>query len=80
MGYNLSHLRFKYIHPLLGGGGGGGWGLCYINHIAMCQPKGCGFFSISVLTGLDVAYFGLEYGMVFEGTTGYEYIYHCSSK
>ena len=32
-------------------------------------------------TGIDFAYFGLESGMVLEGTTGvYERIYHFSSK
>ena len=65
MGYNLKHLRCKYTNPP-----GGGEGLPYISHIAMCQ--GWGFFSISVLTGLEFAYFGLESGMVFEGTMGYE--------
>ena len=79
MGYNLSHLRFKYTHPP-GGGGGGGEGLPYISHIGTCHPKGWGLLSISVLTGLHFAYFGLESGMVFEGTMGCEYIYYCSSK
>ena len=58
MGYNLSHLRFKYTPPPPRRGG-----IPYISHIAMCHPKGWGLYSISVLTGLDFAYFGLESGM-----------------
>ena len=39
--------------------------LPYISHIGMCRPKGHGF-----------AHFGLESGMVYEGTTGvFERIY-----
>ena len=40
----------------------------------MCRPKG-------LKTGIDFAHFGLESGMIFEGTTGvYECIYRFSPK
>ena len=72
MGYNLSHLRFKYTPPPRRGGTPLYKPYSYVPP----QRVGC----ISVLTGLDFAYLDLESGMVFKGTTGYEYIYHCSSK
>ena len=48
-----------------------------VSHIGMCRPKGLGFLRcFGLKTGLDFAQFGLESGMVFEGTTGvYERIY-----
>ena len=60
----------------------GGGILPYISHIGMCRPTGEGFLRrFGLKTGIDFAYFGLESGMVFEGTTGvYERIYRFSSK
>ena len=44
----------------------------------MCTPKGMAF---GLKTGIDFTHFGLESGMVFEGTTGvYERIYRFNSK
>ena len=56
--------------------------LPYINHIGMCRPKGSGFLHhFGLKTGIHFAYFGLESGMVFEGTTGvYEHIYRLSKE
>ena len=78
MGSNLSHLRFEYTHTQ---GGVGVGVLPCISHIGVCTPKGGGgVWSILFLTGIDFAYFGLESGIVFEGTMGvYEYIYDFSS-
>ena len=49
----------------------------------MCRPKGRGFvafLSENFRKRVDLTYFGLESGMVFDGTTGvYERIYHFSS-
>ena len=39
--------------------------LPYISHIGICRPKGRGFWTFLVF-----AHFGLESGVVFEGTTG----------
>ena len=48
---------------------GGGGVLPYIRRIGMCRPKGfLGLFGSK--TGIDFANFGLESGIVFEGTTG----------
>ena len=46
------------------------------------SPKRVGFFVLFGLkTGIHFAHFGLESGMVFEGTTGeYECIYRFNSK
>ena len=45
--------------------------LPYINHIGMCRPKGWGFLHhFGLKTGIHFVYFGLESGMVFEGTSG----------
>ena len=62
--------------------GGGGKVLYYISYIGMCRPIGLGFCAVLVLkTGIHFAHFGLESGMVFEGTTGvYERIYRFNSK
>ena len=48
----------------------------------MYRPKGYGFLApFGLKTGIDFAHFGLESGMVFEGTTGaYERIYRFNSK
>ena len=49
----------------------------------MYRPKGYGFWAFLVLkTGhIHFAHFGLESGVVFEGTAGvYERIYHFNSK
>ena len=43
--------------------------LCKI-YIFMCRPKGYGFCAVSIWkTSIDFAHFGLESGMVVEGTT-----------
>ena len=61
---------------------GGGAVLPYINHIGMCRPKGWGFLHhFGLKTGVHSVYFGLESGMVFEGTTGvFELIYRLSKE
>ena len=48
----------------------------------MCRPEGYIFFSrFGLKTGLHFAHFGLESGIVFDGTTGvYERICYFSSK
>ena len=71
----------EIIAWLARGGGGGGRVLPYISHIGMCCPKGLGFWSFWFENGYHFACFGLESGMVFEGTTGvYERNYHFNSK
>ena len=48
-------------------------------YVCMCRPKGS-LRRFGLKTGVDFAHFGLESGMVFEGTTGvYERIYCFSS-
>ena len=57
--------------------------LPYISHIGICRPEGyiyifLGFFGLK--TGIQFAHFGLESGIVFDGTTGvYERICYFSS-
>ena len=48
----------------------------------MCHPQGCGFLLLFGLkTGIHFAYFVLESGMVFKGTTeAYERIDRLNSK
>ena len=48
----------------------------------MCRPKRVGFLTrFGLKTGIDFAHFGLELGMVFEGTTGvYERMYSFNCK
>ena len=48
----------------------------------MCRPKGRGFLDLFGLkTGIHFAHFGLESGVVFEGSRGvYERIYVFNSK
>ena len=60
----------------------GGGVIPYISHIRMYRPKGYGFWAFFCLkTGIHITHFGLESGMVFEGTTGaYEHIYRFNSK
>ena len=43
----------------------------------MCQPKGYGFSAIylSLKTGIDFPYFGLDSGMVFEVTYSSVWMY-----
>ena len=49
-------------------------------YVSMCCPKGF-FRRFGLKTGVEFAHFGLESGMVFEGTTGvYERIYCFSPK
>ena len=48
----------------------------------MCRPKGWGFLHhFGLKTGIHFVCFGLESGMVFEGTTGvFELIYRLSKE
>ena len=73
-------ISFIYVVQFPGGGGVGG--LPYISHIGMCRPKRVGCFRcFGLKTGIDFTHFGLESGMVFNGTTGvYERIYCFNSK
>ena len=61
-----------YLRP-----GGGGGVFPYIGHIGMCCPHRIGFLHrFGLKTGIHLAPFGLESGMIFKGTTGvYERIY-----
>ena len=65
----------------------GGGVLPHISLIGICRPNRWGFGAFSVWKqvytslGIHFAYFGLESGMVYEGTTGvYKRIYRCYSK
>ena len=60
----------------------GGGVLPYINHIGMCRPRGWGFLHhFGLKTGKHFVCFGLESGMVFEGTSGvFERIYRLSKE
>ena len=50
-------------------GGGGGYNLIKAI-IGMCHPQGCGFLlRFGLKMGIHFAYFVLESGMVFKGTT-----------
>ena len=62
------------------GGGGGGTPLC--KPYRYVPPQRVWFLGLFGLkTGIDFAHFGLESGMVFEGTTGtYEHNYRFNSK
>ena len=59
----------------------GGGVLPYISYIGMCRAI-VGFLRrFGLQTGIHFAHFGLESGMVFEGTTGaYESIYRFNFK
>ena len=60
--------------------GGGGGVLPYISYISM-GPSGRVFARFGLKTGIHFAHFGVESGMVFEGTAGaYERIYRFNSK
>ena len=62
-----------------GGGGGGGTPLCKLYRYV--PPQRIGFWSENGYYNIDFAHFGLESGMVFEGTTGvFERIYLFNSK
>ena len=54
----------------------------YMPYIYICAaPKGRVFAPFDLKTGIDFVHFGLESGMVFEGTTGvYERTYFFNSK
>ena len=55
--------------------------LPYISHKGMPAHRVGVFRRFGLKTGIDFAHFGLESGMVFEGTTGvYERIYRFNSK
>ena len=60
---------------------GGGGVFPYIGHIGMCRPHRIGFLRwFGLKTGIHLAHFGLESGMIFKGTMGvYERIYHFNS-
>ena len=66
----------------MGDVGTGGGGVPYISYIGVCRPIGQGFSAVLVRkTGIHFGHFGLESGMVFEGTTGlYERLYRFNSK
>ena len=60
------HSDLKFLYCKCPGGE-----LPYISHIGMCRPEGYIFFSrFGLKTGLHFAHFGLESGIVFDGTTG----------
>ena len=53
------------------GAGVGGRVLPYISYMRMSRPHRVGFLRcFGLKTGIHFAHFGLESGMVFEGTTG----------
>ena len=55
--------------------------LSNISLTGMYRPKGYGFAPIQSENGIEFPHFGLESGMIFEGTTGvYECNCHFSSK
>ena len=57
------------VYPFLCSRGRGGV-LPYISYIGMYRPIGVGFMRrFGLKTGIHFAHFGLESGMVFEGTT-----------
>ena len=65
---------------VVGGGGRGGL-LSFISQIGMCRPQGYGFWAFFSEKVYTLCPFGLESGMVFEGTTGAnEHIYRFRSK
>ena len=62
----------------LTGVGGRGWVLPYISHIGMYCPNGYWVWFLCCFgpkTGIDLAHFGLESGLVFKGTMG---MYDCT--
>ena len=74
--------KISRMDKLPGGGGGGGCTpLCRL-YRPCAAPSGYVFLTLFGLkTGIHFVHFGLESGMVFEGTTGvYERIYHINSK
>ena len=74
--------KISRMDKLPGGGGGVGVVLSYVTYIGRVPPPWVAFCPIFGLkTGIHFVHFGLESGMVFEGTTGvYERIYHINSK
>ena len=64
------------------GGGGGGGGTPLYKLYRHVPPHRVGFLRrCGLKTGIHFAQFGLESGMVFEGTTGlYELLYRFNSK
>ena len=62
--------------------GGGGGGTPLYKPCRYVPPQRVGFLRLFGLrTGIDFAHFGLELGMVFEGTAGvYDCIYCFNSK
>ena len=73
-------ISFIYVVQFPGGGGVGG--LPYIRPYRHVPPQRVGCFRrFGLKTGIDFTHFGLESGMVFNGTTGvYERIYCFNSK
>ena len=70
---NSLHSESPGVHINPGGGV-----LPYTSYLGMSGPTGSGF---GLKTGTYFAHFGLESGMVFEGTMGvYEHIYCFNSK
>ena len=82
------HIKIEFILPVEYTG----WtevdlkpgGTPYMSHIGICPPpQRVGFLRrFGLKTVINFAHFGLESGMVFEGTTGWVYkrIYHFNSK
>ena len=67
------------------GGGGGGWGAPLYKVYRYVPPHRVGFLRcLGLKTGIHFAHFGLESGMVLEGTTGltglYERLYRFNSR
>ena len=54
--------------------------LPYISHIGMCRPEGYIYFFQPFWSekGIHFVHFGLESGIVFDGTTGMCIYYFCS--
>ena len=63
-------------------GGGGGYGTSLYKPYRYLPPHRVGFLGrFGLKTGIHLAHFGLDAGIVFEGTTGmYERIYGFNSK
>ena len=77
-----SCIQVTYFGPAAGWWWGGGGGSPLSKPYRYVPPHRVGFLRhFGLKTGIHFAHFGLESGMVFEGTTGvYERIYRFNSK